>query len=126
MRKVSSVKRTASDASVDTVDLAAVRAREAARAAESVVDLFCGQVKQRPDAIALVHGEHHVSYRALDERSARVARALRQRGVAAEVLVGVYLDNSIEAVVAFLSIWKAGGAYVALDPAYPEERLRFM
>ena len=47
-------------------------------------------------------------------------------GVGPDVLVGMYVERSLEMVVGLLGILKAGGAYVPLDPAYPHERLSFM
>jgi len=46
--------------------------------------------------------------------------------VGPEVLVGLYVERSLEMVIGILGILKAGGAYVPLDPAYPQERLSFM
>src|SRR5207248_5646895 len=54
------------------------------------------------------------------------AHYLHQRGVRAEVPVGICLDRSIQAVVSILAILKAGGAYVPLDPRHPPARLGFM
>src|SRR5262249_37038258 len=43
-----------------------------------------------------------------------------------ESLVAVYLERSIEMLIAALAVWKAGGAYVPIDPEYPAERVRFV
>lgn len=88
--------------------------------------LFEEQAARSPDAIAVVFGQHRLSYRELNERSNRLAHHLRRQGVGPEVLAGVCLARSPELVVALLALWKAGGAYVPLDPAYPPERLSFM
>ncbi|WP_207246468.1 non-ribosomal peptide synthetase, partial [Pseudomonas sp. GW531-T4] len=95
-------------------------------AAVSVLELFAEQVRVRPEAPALVFGEQCLSYRQLDQRAARLATALVQRGVGPEVLVGIVVERSLEMVVGLLAVLKAGGAYVPLDAQYPEQRLSYM
>ncbi len=92
----------------------------------TVVDLFAAQVERAPDAPALAFAGAELTYRELDARANRLARALRARGVGPEALVGVCLERSASLVVALLAVLKAGGAYVPLDPSYPRERLAFM
>ena len=94
--------------------------------ADTIHQLFEEQAQLRPDATALVFEQHSVSYAELNRRANRVARRLRALGVATDMPVGVYMERSIEMVVALLGILKAGGAYVPLDPDYPRERLKFM
>jgi amino acid adenylation domain-containing protein/non-ribosomal peptide synthase protein (TIGR01720 family) len=89
-------------------------------------ELLRDQVERTPEAVALLTEAGQLSYSELDARSNQLARSLRSRGVEPEVLVGVYARRSPEMVVALLGVLKAGGVYVPLDPAYPEERLRFM
>ncbi|HEY3706463.1 MAG TPA: amino acid adenylation domain-containing protein [Terracidiphilus sp.] len=91
-----------------------------------VHQLFEEQVARAPDAIAVLSGRQSLSYRELNERANQVARYLRNRNVGPEVLVGVCFSRSPEMVVALLGVWKAGAAYVPLDPSYPRERLSFM
>ncbi len=79
-----------------------------------------------PDRIAVVHGDHRVSYRELHRRAAVVAGHLQARGVGPEVRVGVCLPRTPDLLVAILGVLASGGAYLPLDPAYPAERLRFM
>ncbi|MEM9257766.1 MAG: amino acid adenylation domain-containing protein, partial [Pseudomonadota bacterium] len=93
---------------------------------QTVVDLFCARATERPDAVAVVDGERTLTYGALDAASNRLARHLISLGVGPEVVVGVCLERSAELIVSLLAIWKAGGAYLPLDPQYPEERLAFM
>ncbi|WP_084610648.1 hybrid non-ribosomal peptide synthetase/type I polyketide synthase [Archangium violaceum] len=88
--------------------------------------LFEAQVERTPDALAVMEGSRTVTYRALDARAAQLARQLRASGVGLETRVGVYVERSVEMVVALLGVLKAGGAYVPLDTEYPVERLRFM
>lgn len=89
-------------------------------------ELFEEQVERTPDAVALIFEDRQMTYRELNQRTNRLARQLRNRGVGPEVLVGICMERSLEMVVGILGILKAGGAYVPLDPTYPRERLDFM
>ncbi len=93
---------------------------------KTVMDLFAEQVSMRPEAVAVIDGECTLTYSALDAASNRLARHLIDQGVGPEQVVGVCLDRSAELIVTLLAIWKAGGAYLPLDPDYPEERLAYM
>lgn len=95
-------------------------------AGSSLPELFARQVQARPEAIAVVDGEHSVTYAELDARSNRLAQSLRGRGVDAEARVGVLLDRGHELITAVLGVLKAGGAYVPVSPGYPRERQRDM
>jgi amino acid adenylation domain-containing protein len=88
--------------------------------------LFEEQVAKTPDAIALVWQDIQLTYQELNRRSNQLANYLKSLGVTAEVLVGIFLDRSIDTIVAILAILKAGGAYLPLDPVYPSERLAFI
>ncbi|WP_371865564.1 non-ribosomal peptide synthase/polyketide synthase [Dictyobacter alpinus] len=88
--------------------------------------LFEQQVQRRPDQVALQLQEGHLTYAELDRRANQLAHHLRERGVKAEVLVGLCVERSFEMLIGMLGILKAGGAYVPLDPTYPEERLAYM
>ncbi|QBD77236.1 amino acid adenylation domain-containing protein [Ktedonosporobacter rubrisoli] len=88
--------------------------------------LFERQVKATPDAIALLFEDEQISYRQLDQRINYLAYYLQCQGVGPEVVVGLYLERSIDMVISLLAILKAGGAYVPLDPGHPTERLKFI
>ena len=99
---------------------------EAAERAGSVPEWFAAQARERPAAPALEAGDERLSYGELAARVTRLARRLRALGVGREVLVGVCLERSAELVVALLAVLEAGGAYLPLDPAYPQERLAWI
>jgi amino acid adenylation domain-containing protein len=100
--------------------------RDDADEGASLVDLFEGQMRRTPDAVAVSAGAEEWTYRRLDEESERLARHLRALGVKRESVVGLCLERSPRAVMALLAILKAGGAFLPLDPGYPAERLAFM
>ncbi|SEF10784.1 amino acid adenylation domain-containing protein [Pseudomonas palleroniana] len=88
--------------------------------------LFEAQVQRTPDAIALLSDTRQLSYRTLNERANRLAHHLRELGVQPDSRVAICVERSLEMVIGLLAILKAGGGYVPLDPAYPQERLTYM
>ncbi|MGW1655494.1 amino acid adenylation domain-containing protein, partial [Streptomyces atratus] len=86
-------------------------------------ELFARQVRATPDAVAVVASGTELTYRELDLRANRLARALIRQGVASETPVAVMLERSADLVVAILAIIKAGGAYVPLDARFPQSRI---
>ena len=87
---------------------------------------FEAQVRRSPDAVAVRCDGRSLSYGELNARANRLARALRQRGVGRNDLVGLAVERSTELAVGILAILKAGAAYLPLDPDYPRERLTFL
>ncbi|MEH2155518.1 amino acid adenylation domain-containing protein [Nostoc sp.] len=88
--------------------------------------LFEEQVECNPDAIAVIFENQKLTYQQLNERANQLAHYLRTKGVEPEVLVGIFIERSLEMVIGLLGILKAGGAYVPLDPSYPVDRLTYM
>ncbi len=88
--------------------------------------LFEQQVEKTPDAIAVVFENQYLTYRELNNQANQVAHYLQQLGVVPEVIVGICLERSLEMIIGLLGILKAEGAYLPLDPNYPQERLKFM
>lgn len=89
-------------------------------------EIFEAESAKTPEAVALVFGGECVTYAQLNERADRLAGRLRAFGLGIGEPVGIYLDRSIEMIVALLAVMKAGGAYLPLDRSYPPERLAFM
>ncbi|WP_435113415.1 amino acid adenylation domain-containing protein, partial [Nocardiopsis synnemataformans] len=99
-----------------------VSSTEAAYLHELVED----RARETPDAVAVVHEDGHLSYGELNGRANQLAHWLQRNGVGPEVLVGLCLERSLEAVVGLLGILKAGGAYLPLDPRIPADRMAFV
>ncbi len=88
--------------------------------------LFEVQAERTPEAVAVTFEAETLTYQALNERANQLARYLRSLGVGPGVCVGVYMRRSLEMVIGLLGVLKAGGAYLPLDPAYPEIRIKYM
>jgi amino acid adenylation domain-containing protein len=87
--------------------------------------LFERQAGRTPGAAAVVFEGETLTYAELDARANRLAHHLIARGVGPDVPVAICVERGTEMVVGLLAVLKAGGGYVPLDPAYPEDRLRF-
>ncbi|HEX6471812.1 MAG TPA: non-ribosomal peptide synthase/polyketide synthase [Streptosporangiaceae bacterium] len=92
----------------------------------TVPEVFAAQVRRTPEATALVDGDLALSFAELDARADRLARHLREQGVGPERVVALRLPRCAEMVVAILAVWKAGGAYLPVDPELPAERAAMM
>ena len=92
-------------------------------AGATVPALIAAQARRTPDAVAVAfHGER-ATYAALEAAAARIAAALRARGVGPEARVAVCMERGTALPAALLGVWKAGGAWVPVDPAYPDARI---
>ncbi|TMC10247.1 MAG: amino acid adenylation domain-containing protein, partial [Chloroflexi bacterium] len=85
-------------------------------------ELVSAQAGRTPGAVAVESESGRLTYQELEQRSNRVARALRGRGVGPESVVGLGLERSPEQVVALLGILKAGAAYLPLEGVAEERR----
>ena len=93
---------------------------------QCIHQLFENCVNQQPKAVAVVFQEQQLTYQQLNSKANQLARYLRSLGIGKNQLVGICMERSLEMIVALLAVLKAGGAYLPLDPAYPQERLSFM
>jgi amino acid adenylation domain-containing protein len=94
--------------------------------ADTVTAMVTSQATRTPDAVAVSGAGVSWTYAQLDRRANQIAQRLRERGVTAGDLVGVCVDRTPEMVAALWGAWKAGAAYVPLDPLFPAERLAYM
>jgi amino acid adenylation domain-containing protein len=95
-------------------------------AAAGVQELVAARAAAGPDVVAVACGGVWLSYGELDARAGLLAGRLRAAGAGPERVVALCLERSAELVTAIMAVWKAGAAYVPLDPGYPAERLAFM
>ena len=86
-------------------------------------EMFQKQAHSTPESTAIFSDRKNATFRELNQQSNKLAHYLRRRGVLPETRVAVYLEQSIEMVVAILGVVKAGGAYVAIDPRWPISRV---
>jgi amino acid adenylation domain-containing protein len=82
--------------------------------------------KRSPDATALTMGSERLTYAELNQRADRLSGYLVSLGVGPEVAAGICLERSFDYIVGALAVWKAGGAYLPVDPKWPEERRAFV
>jgi amino acid adenylation domain-containing protein len=94
--------------------------------AVSVLQLVEQRSQANPEAAAVIGSAPALTYGEMDRQANRLAHHLRKLGVGPECLVGIYMERSAASVIAALATFKAGGAYLPLDPSLPEERLAFM
>jgi amino acid adenylation domain-containing protein len=87
---------------------------------------FRDAVRRDPQRTAVRDTAGALSFAALDRRTAALAEELRRSGIGRGDRVGVCLPRGTDLLVALLAVWRAGAAYVPLDPAYPADRLAFM
>src|SRR6266446_2716637 len=86
-------------------------------------ELFEERVRAHPDAIAAVYGNRQWTYRELNAHANQLARALLARGLAREAVVGVVAERNLDWMAAVLAIFKAGGAYLPIEPHFPSDRI---
>ncbi|PEO73009.1 non-ribosomal peptide synthetase, partial [Bacillus pseudomycoides] len=93
---------------------------------KTIHQLFEEQVQRTPNQVAVVFEDQQLTYQELNERANQLARTLKAEGVRAEQLVAIMAERSLEMIIGILGVLKSGGAYVPIDPEYPEERIQYM
>lgn len=100
---------------------------------KTIHELFEEQVVQSPNAIALKFENQTLTYKSLNEKSNQLAHSLREQyrdktnqELSPNTFIALYLDKSMEMVIAMLAILKAGAAYVPIDVNFPNERVDYI
>jgi amino acid adenylation domain-containing protein len=91
---------------------------------EGLAQVFGAQVCRTPDAVAAAYGDRFITYRDLNRYANCLAWHLIVRGVGPEQLVALLAHRNLEFLIAVLAIFKAGGAYLPVEPSYPTEHLQ--
>jgi amino acid adenylation domain-containing protein len=91
--------------------------------AERFHELFERRVAAHPDAVAAQHAGRQWTYRELNARANRLARALLARGLRREGVVAVVAERNLDWMAAVIAIFKAGGAYLPIEPHFPASRI---
>ncbi|WP_394834947.1 amino acid adenylation domain-containing protein [Pendulispora rubella] len=92
----------------------------------AVHELFEQQVRERPNAPAVVMNDVSWSYAEVDAKANALANLLREHGVGRDTIVGILLEPCPEMLVSLLGVLKAGGAFMPIDPDYPAARQQYM
>ena len=110
----------------DLCQLQAFNGTESPLSDDRVSERFYATAADYPDARALVCGDDALTYRQLHEAASKLARYLIARSIGPDDVVGICLERSTALIIAMLGVVHSGAAYLPLDPAQPEERLRDM
>ncbi|WP_075342809.1 non-ribosomal peptide synthetase [Tenacibaculum agarivorans] len=93
---------------------------------KTLVELFSEQVQKNPLQTALIYEGESITYKELDEKSNQLAHYLHVQGVVPDMLVGICLERGFDMIVGILGILKSGGAYVPIDPTFPQARIDYI
>ncbi|MYX09095.1 non-ribosomal peptide synthetase [Streptomyces sp. SID8375] len=109
----------------ERAELLRIGRRQAAQPVDACLhELFGEQARRTPEARAVTFGSEHLTYAELDSRATSLAERLRDTGVRSGERVALFLDRSLDTVVAILGVLKVGATYVPMDNAYPTARLQ--
>jgi amino acid adenylation domain-containing protein/thioester reductase-like protein/non-ribosomal peptide synthase protein (TIGR01720 family) len=92
----------------------------------TINELFETRVEKTPDNIAVVFQDQQLTYQGCNERANQLARVLREKGVQPDQFVGIMVNRSLGMILGMIAVLKSGGAYLPIDPDYPEKRIIYM
>ncbi|MDJ1631227.1 AMP-binding protein [Bacillus velezensis] len=93
---------------------------------QSLHDLLEQQAEKTPDRPAILTDDISITYQELNERANELAHQLIKRGIRLEDKTAIMGRRSPDMLIGIYAVLKAGGAYLPIDPDYPEERIRFL
>ncbi len=92
-----------------------------------LLDLLEKQVLERPDKTAVIFKDQQLTYKQLSDQTDQLAVQLMSTyTVEKEEIIGVYIDRSLEMLLAMLAIQKIGASYLPFDISFPENRIFYM
>jgi len=92
----------------------------------TVHELFQAWVDRQPHGMALLCGDQQSTYSELNRRAGRAASLLRNLGVTRNTITALMVERTTETITGIIGILRAGGAYMAIDPLFPDKRVRYM
>ncbi len=94
---------------------------------KTIVKLFEEQVEKTPNHIALIFEDQTLTYKELNQKANSLAHYLKEKEhIQRNDFVGIMVNRSMEMIIAILATLKAGGAYIPIDPTYPDDRIQYM
>ena len=93
---------------------------------KTTLDVFLAKVAEIPTKSCVHAAGRSMTFTELDRASDSLARHLLDRGVQRGDHVGISLDRTVDMMAAIFAVWKAGAAYVPIDPTYPRGRIQHM
>ncbi|MFT9818492.1 amino acid adenylation domain-containing protein [Lysinibacillus sp. NPDC056185] len=93
---------------------------------KTIQQLFEEQVRKVPNEVAVVCKDDKLTYDELNRKSNQVARILREKGVKADSIVGIFVERSIHMIIGIMGVLKSGGAYLPIDINLPRSRIEYM
>ena len=93
---------------------------------KTIAELFETQAEKTPNNIALVFEGQTLTYKELNEKANQLAHYLRKTGITNNQIIAILVNRSFEMIIAILAVLKSGGAYIPVDPDYPDDRIAYM
>ncbi|WP_159433260.1 non-ribosomal peptide synthetase [Clostridium cavendishii] len=93
---------------------------------KTINELFEEEVNKNPNNIVAVFEENEITYKEFNEKANSLARILRKKGIGPDDIVGIISEHSLNMIVGIMAVIKAGGAYLPIDPYYPENRIEYI
>jgi len=94
---------------------------------KSIIELFEAQVAKTPNATALIYQDRVLSYQELNQKANALGHYLRSNyAIQPDTIIPIMMNRSEWMIIAILGILKSSGAYLPIDPEYPDERIDFI